>query len=380
MPELQELLLIGGVVLIGLGVLAGLIVLIVALSRRARSAEGPDSGSGGRGGSATAPELAATSPFAAFQLPEFSDSSSLSGAFVAGPRQSSPTIQASTDSSEIPPDSDSAAAVPPLAPTVRVEDAVPGGPAVSGPSVGTAEGAPVWRHFLGALPESETFLHTTGSFAVPPVVPFANPWSLDEAPAVSAPAPLPEPEPATPEPVAEPEPATPEPVAAEPEPEPEVAAEPAPSIPPGSSAPDPVEPDPVEPEPELEPEPEDERTILSPRSRVIAPWLLILDTGERIEVGGESVVVGRKPASIEHGVPGITIPDSTKTLSKVHARLDRVGDHWTLTDLGSTNGSAIIESGGRERLLARGGSDVIRGRFLLGEVGMVLVRNPEAAA
>lgn len=361
MPELQELLLIGGVVLIGLGVLAGLIVLIVALTRRARSAEGPESGAGGRGGSATAPELAATSPFAAFQLPEFSDSSSLSGAFVAGPRQSSPTIQASTDSSEIVADSDSAAAVPPLAPTVRVEDAVRGGPAVSGPSVGTAEGAPVWRDFLGALPESETFLHTTGSFAVPPVVPLANPWTLDDeplAPVVSAPATQPEPQ------------AVPEP---EPEPEPVVVAEPTPSIPPAS----PAIPDAA---PAEAPEPEDERTVLSPRSRVIAPWLLILDTGERIELVEESVVVGRKPASIEHGVPGITIPDSTKTLSKVHARLDRIGDHWTLTDLGSTNGSAIIESGGRERLLARGGSDVIRGRFLLGEVGMVLVRNPEAAA
>ena len=70
-------------------------------------------------------------------------------------------------------------------------------------------------------------------------------------------------------------------------------------------------------------------------------------------------------------------PVATKTVSKVHARIDRAGDHWTLTDLGSTNGSAVIGPGGREQPLPSGGSELIRGRFLLGEVGMILVRNPE---
>ena len=106
----------------------------------------------------------------------------------------------------------------------------------------------------------------------------------------------------------------------------------------------------------------------------------MLDTGERIDIPAESVVLGRKPASIEHGVPGIRVPDSTKTISKVHARLDRVGEHWTLTDLGSTNGSSVIAGGGREQPLPSGGSEPVRGRFLLGEVGMILVRNPESPA
>jgi hypothetical protein len=65
------------------------------------------------------------------------------------------------------------------------------------------------------------------------------------------------------------------------------------------------------------------------------------------------------------------VPDSTKTLSKNHARLELSEDGtWTVVDLDSTNGVIIIEPDGTESLLPRGGSAPVPGRFVLGKVAM----------
>jgi pSer/pThr/pTyr-binding forkhead associated (FHA) protein len=54
----------------------------------------------------------------------------------------------------------------------------------------------------------------------------------------------------------------------------------------------------------------------------------------------------------------------------VHARLDLVDDEWTITDLNSTNGVLVVESDGTETLLDPGAAVRVRGRFILGKVGM----------
>ncbi|HWL60759.1 MAG TPA: FHA domain-containing protein [Microbacteriaceae bacterium] len=330
-------LLIVGIAVIGLGVLGGIVAIVIALVRRghrsATAAAPPSIG----------PTLADTSPFAAYQVPSVeSESSSISAAFVVAPRPEAPPADSVSGSSvgegssgdASPDDRTGSADGAPLAPTVLAG----GEPGAGEPGAGEPAAAapiPAWQDIVGSADDPEPFGYTTGSFAVPS--PLANPWGG-----------------ASVEPLA---------VEPEPEPEPEPTPAPAPALDPASDL------DAVE----------DESTVLiAGRGQGPAPWLLILDTGDRIGIEADSVVLGRRPAATEHGVPGVTVPDPTKTLSKVHARLDLRGEQWTITDLDSTNGTAIVEPGGRERLLERGGSEVVRGRFVLGEVGLVLVRNPEA--
>ncbi|KHK97203.1 hypothetical protein LK09_13185 [Microbacterium mangrovi] len=72
--------------------------------------------------------------------------------------------------------------------------------------------------------------------------------------------------------------------------------------------------------------------------------LLILDTGERAQVpAGVSVVLGRKPASDTDLV--VTVADST--VSKNHARLEHRATGVWVTDLGSTNGTDLLDESGR---------------------------------
>ncbi len=70
-------------------------------------------------------------------------------------------------------------------------------------------------------------------------------------------------------------------------------------------------------------------------------------------------------------IAAVVVPDTTKTLSKNHARLELSDEGvWTVHDLDSTNGVIIVEADGTETLLPQGGSAPVPGRFLLGKVGM----------
>ena len=210
--------------------------------------------------------------------------------------------------------------------------------------------------------------------AAPEAPPAANPWaapgtsSIPAAPApqpatISAPPPVPAPEvvvaPVTPpEPVLTP---TPPPAA-------EWQQAPAPAV---ADSVDPAESDPSSDstviigggEVDLD---EDERTIVVNRTPVIK-WHLVTSAGERLPLIGEDVVLGRKPTAADGGIP-IAVPDPTKTLSRVHARLTRRDDEWTITDLNATNGVLIVDAAGLETELPAGSSAVIDRTFVLGEV------------
>lgn len=86
----------------------------------------------------------------------------------------------------------------------------------------------------------------------------------------------------------------------------------------------------------------DDRTVLVPRR---ARWGLELPDGGMLELPGDDVVIGRKPQAAE-GSEVLQINDPMRTLSKTHARLRRTGESWTVEDLGSTNGLAIIDDEG----------------------------------
>ncbi len=105
--------------------------------------------------------------------------------------------------------------------------------------------------------------------------------------------------------------------------------------------------------------------------RPVVPWRLITDEGHVIPLRTRTVLLGRKPVAPSEAIAAVVVPDTTKTLSKNHARLELSDEGvWTVHDLDSTNGVIIVEADGTETLLPQGGSAPVPGRFLLGKVGM----------
>jgi hypothetical protein len=121
-----------------------------------------------------------------------------------------------------------------------------------------------------------------------------------------------------------------------------------------------------------------DRTVVVDR-RPVVPWRVIVDGGPTFRLSGASAVLGRRPAGSGGGSQEIAVPDSTRTLSKVHARLDLADGVWTVTDLNATNGVIVIEADGSENLLDPGATAVVRDRFVLGKVGMRLSFGDDAA-
>ena len=74
---------------------------------------------------------------------------------------------------------------------------------------------------------------------------------------------------------------------------------------------------------------------------------LVLDDGRKFSLSGASVVIGRNPIG-EPGEQRLAISDTTRTLSKTHARLVVHDDEWRLTDLHATNGVVVVEENGTE--------------------------------
>src|SRR5699024_5174492 len=64
-----------------------------------------------------------------------------------------------------------------------------------------------------------------------------------------------------------------------------------------------------------------------------------------------AVVIGRNPTASEGDVLFV-LTDETRSVSKTHLRIDGTGEDVTVTDLASTNGSAIVRADGtRENLV-----------------------------
>ncbi len=111
-----------------------------------------------------------------------------------------------------------------------------------------------------------------------------------------------------------------------------------------------------------------ETIIVDRRPRIT--WTLSVDEAGDLPLTHGTVLLGRKPQSDDVTVQALAIPDPTRTLSKVHARLERTDEQWTITDLNSTNGVMLVAEDGTETLLSPGTSAPVTGRFVLGKVGM----------
>lgn len=83
--------------------------------------------------------------------------------------------------------------------------------------------------------------------------------------------------------------------------------------------------------------------VASPRA--VATWALEFETGEVVPLIGDDVVVGRHPEATGDAV-AVSLPDPSRMLSRMHARLrrDASRDMWTIEDLGSINGVATVAS------------------------------------
>ncbi len=119
-----------------------------------------------------------------------------------------------------------------------------------------------------------------------------------------------------------------------------------------------------------EPQAVDVRVVppVEPVSPVL--WSLRLDDGRAFALTATRVELGRNPSSDDAASQLLAIEDSTRTLSKAHARLTFGNGQWTITDLKSTNGVMVVAADGAENYLEPAASAVVQGRFVLGDVGM----------
>ncbi len=108
-----------------------------------------------------------------------------------------------------------------------------------------------------------------------------------------------------------------------------------------------------------------------------APWNLSLDDGRVFVVRAPSVVVGRRPTASVPGMQALAVADSTRTLSRTHARLDLVEGVWRVTDLGSTNGVVVTGTDGKETRVAPGCPTPVYRYVAFGSVEARLVAESE---
>lgn len=111
----------------------------------------------------------------------------------------------------------------------------------------------------------------------------------------------------------------------------------------------------------------DEHTVLAVRKRPRAH--LQLPDGSTVALTEERVFLGRKVPQAESDGQIINVKDTTRTVSKLHARLDLIEGVWHIEDLGSTNG-ILLDVDGVEREIA--GQVPVKGRFLLGDAEFFL--------
>jgi predicted component of type VI protein secretion system len=121
---------------------------------------------------------------------------------------------------------------------------------------------------------------------------------------------------------------------------------------------------------------EDRTQMVRQRTRRRGSWDLVLPTGEVVPATARTLVLGRKPSGGDASVQYVTVDDATRTVSKEHARIEWAGDGWAITDLGSTNGVALVAEDGSERRLAPGVATPLTERFLLGDARLELRAAP----
>lgn len=99
-----------------------------------------------------------------------------------------------------------------------------------------------------------------------------------------------------------------------------------------------------------------------------APWqsqpttlVLELDTGERVPVEGNGVLIGRAPVAGADDAGLLPVAVADPTLSKTHLTVRRSGTRVFVVDRGSTNGSSLIHDGVDRALTPGEGIEIAAG-------------------
>lgn len=120
----------------------------------------------------------------------------------------------------------------------------------------------------------------------------------------------------------------------------------------------------------LEDDDDDDGATVVVDRRPKVEWHLNVDGSAPLPLVGDKVLLGRRPTVTVPGIHPLAVPDTTRTLSKAHARLELSDGEWSIIDLDSTNGVLIVDDAGEESLITPGESVPVPGRFILGKVGM----------
>ncbi len=107
--------------------------------------------------------------------------------------------------------------------------------------------------------------------------------------------------------------------------------------------------------------------MLAVRKRPTAK--LRLPDGSTVALKESTVLIGRK-VTPEGGAQAISVIDSTRTISKRHAKLEHADGKWFIEDLDSTNGIVLLIDGGEVEVTGR---IEVHGRFLLGDAELELI-------
>jgi len=119
-----------------------------------------------------------------------------------------------------------------------------------------------------------------------------------------------------------------------------------------------------------------DQTVISTRRR--PRWAVETTAGAHVELVGTVAILGRRPAGhpLYPAAQLITVTDPATSVSATHAALEFLDGEWQVTDLGSTNGVWVVDAGsGAERELGAHNRTSVTGRFLLGELGVQVVRD-----
>ena len=118
-----------------------------------------------------------------------------------------------------------------------------------------------------------------------------------------------------------------------------------------------------------------EATVLSKRRQ--PKWKISIEGADPVALVKTTVIIGRNPTAGSNGddVQLVSLKDSTKTVSKTHARLVLEQEQWTIWDLKSTNGVYLMTSAGQEQEIPAGGSAPLTEEFILGELPVRIFRD-----
>jgi hypothetical protein len=112
-----------------------------------------------------------------------------------------------------------------------------------------------------------------------------------------------------------------------------------------------------------------DKTVVGRRRRG-GVWYVTADGSSPVRLVGQSVLIGRNPASRPEYPRAqlIALADPDKTVSKTHAHLALADGRWSITDLDSTNGVYLVTDGGDEIEIEIGQSVEATESFRLGDL------------